>query len=55
MARCDRTAMKPARLMGATYGAILSKLEARGWQKLDQPVKLSKWAKIRIALRHLLG
>ena len=55
MARCDRNAMKPARLMGATYGAILSKLEARGWQKLDLPVKLSKWAKIRIALRHLLG
>ena len=55
MERCDRTAMKPARLMGATYGAILSKLEARGWHKLDQPVKLSKWAKIRIALRHLLG
>ena len=55
MARCDRTAMKPARLMGATYGAILAKLEARGWVKLDQPVKLSKWAKIRIALRHLLG
>ena len=55
MARCDRRAMQPARLMGATYGAILSKLEARGWQKLDQPVKLSKWAKIRIALRHLIG
>lgn len=55
MSRCDRTAMKPARLMGATYRAILSKLEERGWHKLDQPVKLSKWAKIRIALRHLLG
>jgi phytoene synthase len=55
MARCDRTAMKPARLMGATYGAILAKLEARGWDKLNQPVKLSKWAKIRIALRHLIG
>ncbi len=54
MARCDRKAMKPARLMGATYGAILSKLEARGWEKLDQPVKLSKLAKIGIALRHLI-
>ncbi len=55
MARCDRRAMKPARLMGATYGAILAKLEARGWDRLDQPVKLSKWAKIGIALRHLIG
>ncbi len=54
MARCDRRAMKPARLMGATYAAILARLEARGWHRLDQPVKLSKWAKLRIALRHLL-
>ena len=46
--------MKPARLMGATYAAILARLEARGWQRLDQPVKLSKWAKLRIALTHLL-
>ncbi len=54
MAKCDRRAMKPARLMGATYAALLSRLEARGWQRLDQPVKLSKWAKLRIAARHLL-
>ena len=54
MARCNRRAMKPARLMGATYAAILARLEARGWQRLDQPVKLSKWAKLRIALTHLL-
>jgi len=55
MARCDRRAMKPARLMAATYAAILARLEARGWQRLDQPVKLSKWAKLGIALRHLVG
>jgi phytoene synthase len=55
MADCDRRAMKPARLMAATYAAILARLEARGWQRLDQPVKLSKWAKLAIALRHLLA
>ena len=54
MGKCDRRAMKPARLMGDTYAAILSRLEARGWQRLDVPVKLSKWAKLRIAARHLL-
>lgn len=54
MARCDRRAMKPARLMGDTYAAILSLLERRGWQRLDMPVKLSKWAKLRIAARHLI-
>ena len=31
MAECDRRAMRPARLMGATYGALLDRLEARGW------------------------
>ena len=54
MGKCERRAMKPARLMGDTYAAILSRLEARGWQRLDVPVKLSKWAKLRIAARHLL-
>ena len=54
MATCNRRAMKPARLMGATYAALLSLLEARGWTQLDVPVKLSKWTKLRIAARHLL-
>lgn len=53
MARCDRRSMKPARLMAATYAALLARLEARGWQRLDEAVKLSKWAKLRIAVRHL--
>ena len=30
--RCDRRAMRPARLMGATYAAILARLERRGWR-----------------------
>jgi phytoene synthase len=53
MSRCDRRAMKPARLMAATYAALLARLEARGWHRLDEAVKLSKWAKLRIAVRHL--
>ena len=55
MARCDRRAMRPARLMGATYAAMLARLERRGWQRLDQPAKLPKWRKLWIALRHGLG
>ncbi len=31
MARCDRRAMRPARLMGATYAALLARLDQRGW------------------------
>ena len=51
---CDRRAMRPARLMGATYRAILERLERRGWQRLDAQVSLPKWQKLWIALRHLL-
>lgn len=53
MLRCDPKAMKPARLMGATYAALLVRLQERGWSDPTVPVKLSKWAKIWIALRHL--
>ncbi len=31
MRECDRRAMRPARLMGATYAALLARLERRGW------------------------
>jgi phytoene synthase len=52
MRQCDRRAMKPARLMGATYAALLSRLEQRGWDALHTPVKVAKWRKLLIALRH---
>ena len=44
--------MKPARLMGATYDAILSALERRGWKRLDEPVSLPKWKKLWLACRY---
>jgi phytoene synthase len=47
--------MKPARLMAATYAAILDRLEQRGWAKPDQRVSLPKWEKLVIALRYGLG
>jgi presqualene diphosphate synthase len=52
MDRCDPVAMKPARLMGATYDAILSALERRGWKRLDTPVSLPKWKKLWLACRY---
>jgi phytoene/squalene synthetase len=52
MALCNRSAMKPARVMGATYDSLLSALERRGWQSLDQPVSLPKWQKLWIACRY---
>ncbi len=53
MAACDERAMRPARLMGATYSALLDRLERRGWTDLDRPAKLPKWQKLWIAARFL--
>ena len=55
MRRCDARAMRPARLMGATYAAVLGRLERRGWTCLDRPAKLPKWRKLWIALRYGLA
>jgi phytoene synthase len=52
MDRCDPRAMRPARVMGATYGAILAALERRGWQHLAVPVRLPRWRKLWIAVRY---
>ena len=52
MKQCDPKAMKPARLMGATYDAVLSALEQRGWDPPQQRVELSKWKKLWLACRY---
>jgi presqualene diphosphate synthase len=55
MRRCDAKAMKPARLMGATYAAILSRLERRGWSPPHERVSLPAWQKLWLALRYGLA
>jgi phytoene synthase len=52
MTLCDPTAMKPARLMGATYDSILSAVEQRGWRRLDQRVSLPLARKLLLACRY---
>lgn len=52
MAQCNPRAMKPARLMAATYGAILSRLEQRGWQRLNDRASLPLWQKLWLVFRH---
>lgn len=54
MARCKPRAMRPARLMGATYAALLDRMQERGWSNLHERVSLSKLEKLRIALRYAL-
>jgi presqualene diphosphate synthase len=53
MRRCDPRAMRPARVMGATYAAILRRIERRGWDRPGERVSLPKWEKIWIAVRYL--
>ncbi len=52
MERCDRRAMKPARLMAATYAAILTRLQATGWADLTYRASLPRWQKLVLVLRH---
>lgn len=52
MTECPRRAMRPARAMGAVYHAQLLRLRARGWQRFAEPIKLSKPAKLWLALRY---
>jgi squalene synthase HpnD len=55
MRQCDANAMKPARLMGATYAAILARLERQGWSSLHERVSLPAWQKLWLALRYGLA
>ena len=52
MRRCAPRAMRPARLMSASYAALLYRLERRGWTRLEQSVRVPKWQKLLIALRY---
>ncbi len=54
MRGCDQRAMRPARLMGATYAALLERLRRRGWTPPLDRVSLPTHQKLRIALRHML-
>jgi presqualene diphosphate synthase len=55
MRECDPKAMKPARMMGATYAAILARLERSGWSNPHERVSLPKWQKLWLALRYGLA
>jgi len=52
LASCQRGVVRPAVVMMEVYFAILRRLEARGWQHLDKPVRVPKLAKIWIVLRY---
>lgn len=52
MQECPRKPMRPAAAMGAVYASILRRLERRGWQHLDRPVRIPSAVKLILALRY---
>ena len=48
MARCDRRAMRPARLMAANYSAVLAEMDRRGWREPGVRVSLPWWRKVGV-------
>ena len=44
--------MRPAVVMMAVYRETLEKLQARGWERIDDPIRLTRARKIWLALRH---
>jgi len=48
----NRRNMRPAIVMMQVYRGILDKLVARGWQRVNEPVRISKLRKLFIALRY---
>lgn len=52
MALCDPAAMKPARLMGETYAAILTCLEQSRWRDPAKRVSLPLWRKLWLLVRY---
>ena len=45
IAACPRWTMRPAAAMLHIYRALLRELLARGWRRIDQPVRLQAWRK----------
>jgi phytoene synthase len=51
-ARGDRRQLRPALVMMQVYWRTLERLVARGWQRLDQPVRVAPPERLWLALRH---
>ena len=52
IAGCPRWTMRPAAIMLAINRALLRELVARGWRRLDEPVRIPFVREVALALRH---
>jgi squalene synthase HpnD len=55
IAACPRRTMRPAAAMLAIYRALLHELLARGWRRLEEPVRVPARRKLALLLRHGLA
>lgn len=53
MAPADARALRPAAIMTAVYRRLFERLAARGWDRINEPLSLSKAEKLWVALRSL--
>jgi len=51
MGQCDRRAMRPARMMAASYSVVLEALERRGWRDVEASIGRVKLRRAARALR----
>ncbi|MEL7491251.1 MAG: presqualene diphosphate synthase HpnD [Pseudomonadota bacterium] len=51
----DWRVLRPALLMMGVYEAYLKKLKARGWDKIGEPLAISKWEKMAISARYAIA
>jgi squalene synthase HpnD len=52
IAACPRSTTRPAAVILGIHRALLHELLARGWQRLDEPVRIPSWRKLALLLRH---
>jgi phytoene synthase len=52
IAACPRSTMRPAAVMLGISRALLDEVLARGWQRLDEPVRIPSWRRLALLLRH---
>ena len=52
LAVCDRRRARPAAVMMHVYRRVLERLVERGWRRLAEPAKPSRWEKLWIVFRY---
>jgi phytoene/squalene synthetase len=55
IAACPRWTMRPAAVVLAICRAVLDELLARGWRRLDEPVRIPAWHQLALVVRHGLA